>query len=104
MIDLFLLITMHAAIVGVTACLVSESKIAAPIRDGIGRLPRNRLTRGLTDLVYCPICLAFWLATPYLSGGATAYFTTVAISNIWMLVILRVYRELDEASEEQDIE
>ena len=101
MIDTLLLITMHAAVVGVMACLVSESKIAAPIRDGIGRLSRNWLTSGLTNLVYCPICLAFWFAIPYLAGGVNAYFTTIAISNIWMLVILKVYRELDEAAEEE---
>jgi hypothetical protein len=100
MINVFLLITMHAAVVGVLACLVSESNIAAPIRDGIERLPRSWFTRKLTDLVFCPICMAFWIALPTLTDGVLFYFTTVAMSNLWMLVILKVYRELDEAAEE----
>jgi hypothetical protein len=88
MIDLPL-ITMHAAAVGVLACLVSESRIAAPIRDRIG-----------WSVLYCPICLGFWLALPVVLKGILFYFTTVAISNVWMLVILKVYRELDDSSED----
>jgi len=102
MIDLFLLITMHAAVVGVLACFVSESNLAAPIRNGIGKLPKNWFTRNLESLVYCPICLAFWIALSVLPDGILFYFTTVAISNVWMLVILKVYRELDEAAEDTD--
>ena len=89
MADLFPLITMYAAAVGVMACLVSESRIAAPIRDRIG-----------WRVLYCPICLGFWFALPAAIHGVLFYFTTVAISNIWMLVILKVYRELDDSSEE----
>jgi uncharacterized membrane protein YesL len=50
--------------------------------------------------LYCPICLGFWIAIPAISKGLIPYFATVAFSNVWMLVILKVYRELDEATDE----
>jgi hypothetical protein len=87
--DIILSAVMHAAIVGVLACLVSESRIATPIRERLG-----------WAVLYCPVCLGFWFALPTLVCGITYYFTTIAISNVWMLVILKVYKELDDASAE----
>lgn len=75
---------MFSSFVGVVACLISESIIAEPIR---------RLVKG--SLVYCPICLSFWLALPALFGGLNAYFLTVGFSNIWMLLTLKVYESIE---------
>ena len=74
----------HAAAVGVIACLISESEVAATIRDKIG-----------WKILYCPICLGFWLAAPVLLHGPLHYLFVIALSNVWMLVILKVYAELD---------
>ena len=74
--------------VAVLACLVSESKLWHPVREYLK-----------FDILYCPICLGFWLAAPALWRGMTAYLATVAFSNLWMLVILKVYKELDETSD-----
>ena len=82
--DTFLVALQHAAFVGVLACLISESEIAATIRDKIG-----------WRLLYCPICLGFWLALPAFIYGPLHYTLVVALSNVWMLVILKVYAELD---------
>jgi hypothetical protein len=79
----------HAATVGVLACLISESNITAPIRNWLG-----------WQVLFCPICLGFWLALPALMYGFWHYFLVVAVSNAWMLVILKVYEALDTASNE----
>jgi hypothetical protein len=79
----------HAAAVGVLACLISESNITSPVRNWLG-----------WQVLYCPICLGFWLALPTLLWGFSHYFLVVAMSNAWMLVILKVYEALDTASEE----
>jgi len=79
----------HAAAVGVLACLISESNIAASVRNWLG-----------WQVLYCPICLGFWIAIPTLLWGFLHYFLVVAISNAWMLIILKVYEALDIASEE----
>lgn len=73
-----------SAAVGVVACLISESQIMAPIRDKIG-----------WSLFLCPICLGFWLALPALWKGILFYFAVVGFSNVWMLVILKVYESLE---------
>jgi len=80
---------MFGAVVGVIACLITESKILAKPRDWLG-----------WDLLYCPICVGFWVALPFLWLGFASYFATVAFSNLWMLIILKVYKELDESSED----
>jgi hypothetical protein len=82
--DAFLVALQHAAAVGVLACLISESEIAATLRDKIG-----------WRILYCPICLGFWLALPAFVYGPLHYLFVVALSNVWMLVILKVYAELD---------
>lgn len=76
----------HAAAVGVLACLISESVILSSIR--------NKLNIYLLE---CPICLGFWLAAPSLYYGVLHYFLVVAFSNAWMLIILKVYETLDNS-------
>lgn len=98
MIDIFLLAIMHAAAVGVTACLISESEIVTPIRNLLVRWSPSRIK----PLWHCPICLGFWVAAPALMYGWIYYFTVVALSNVWMLVILKVYAELDAVSPEEN--
>ena len=96
--DTFLVALQHAAAVGVIACLISESAIMATARDKLG-----------WRILYCPLCLGFWLALPlFVYGGLLHYLFVIALSNVWMLVILKVYAELDAigdddaASEMQD--
>ena len=84
MLDTFLIALQHAAAVGVIACLISESQVMATVRDKIG-----------WRILYCPICLGFWLAVPSLVYGLLHYLFVIALSNVWMLVILKVYAELD---------
>jgi hypothetical protein len=97
MIDYLVMAAQHAAAVGVLACLISESEIASTVRDKLG-----------WRILYCPICLGFWLAAPTFVYGPLHYLFVVALSNVWMLVILKVYVELDAigdddaASEVQD--
>ena len=82
-------VLLYSSFVGVTACLISESKVFAPIRKWLK-----------WDLLYCPICLAFWLALPFFAVGFFHYFLAVGFSNVWILLILKVYRELDLATED----
>lgn len=84
MIDTILLAIYCSATVGVLSCLVSESAIMAPIRDRIG-----------WSLLFCPICLGFWFSLPALHHGLLFYFAVVASSNVWMLIILKVYETLE---------
>lgn len=79
----------HAAMVGVLACLISESNIAALLRNWLG-----------WRVLYCPICLGFWITLPFLVFGIWHYFLVVATSNVWMLVILKVYEALDAAQDD----
>lgn len=84
----------HAAVVAILATLISESVLLSKIRKRLG-----------FDLLYCPICLSFWLASPYIiTDGLYHYFLTLAFANVWMLVVLRVYAELDAASGDDDEE
>jgi len=87
--DTLLVALQHAAAVGVIACLISESDIAATVRNKIG-----------WRILYCPICLGFWLAAPTIICGPLHYLFVVALSNVWMLVILKVYAELDAIGDE----
>jgi hypothetical protein len=80
----------HAATVAVLACLISESNIAAPLRKWFD-----------WRVLYCPICLGFWIALPTFWFGIWYYFLVVATSNVWMLVILKVYEALDAAASEE---
>ena len=92
MLDIVLMWASYGAVVGVVACLISESKAFSPVRELLN-----------FDLLYCPICLGFWIAIPILlRDGWLAYFSTVALSNLWMLVILKVYRELDSIGEDDE--
>jgi len=88
MLDTILLALIHSAFVGVMSCLISESNVAAPIRDFFG-----------WKLLFCPICLGFWFAFPFLWFGILHYFLVVAISNAWMLIILHTYEALDRTNE-----
>lgn len=91
----FLSAIKHAAAVGVLSCLVSESEIMASVRALTDYLPECWLTDKLKELLICPICLAFWFGTPALLIGFDYYFLVVAISNAWMLIILKVYESLE---------
>ena len=74
----------QAAAVGVLACLISESAIMHRVRELIK-----------WDLLYCPICLSFWLSAPALFEGVQFYFAVVAFSNLWVLTILKTYEALE---------
>ena len=74
----------QAAFVAVVSTLISESVIMSPIRDKCN-----------TYLVNCPICMGIWLALPFMWFGFLHYFLVVAVSNLWMLVILKLYNELE---------
>lgn len=78
----------QAAAVAVLATLLSESTIAAPIRDGLFK-------RFKTVLWFCPVCMGFWIALPSLYFGPIHYLTVVGVSHVFMLVTLHVYKELD---------
>ena len=73
-----------SSMIGVLACLISESKLLTPVREKLD-----------WDLLYCPVCLGFWLAFPSLLWNWKAYFLVVALSNAVMLLILKVYSELE---------
>ena len=89
--DVLLSALYYSAAVGVLACLISESKIAAPIRRKLG-----------WALLECPICLGFWLAAPALVVSLFFYFAVVGCSNVWMLIILYTYEALDRTYENKD--
>lgn len=74
----------QAACVAVIATLVSESMVMSPIRDYID-----------TYFVHCPVCMGIWLAMPFAWYGFFHYFLVVAVSNLWMLIILKLYNELE---------
>lgn len=78
----------HAAVVAMLATLISESKLLSPVREKLN-----------WDLLYCPVCLSYWLSALYLWFGVNHYFLTLALSQVWILVVLKVYAELDKASE-----
>ncbi len=92
MIEILLTAFYFSTTVGVLACLVSESKIAAPIREYLGPLGQ------------CPICLGFWLAAPVVvvTWNPFLYFLVVGFSNVWMLIILKTYEAIDRTYEEDD--
>jgi hypothetical protein len=75
----------HSAAVAVLATLISESTLLAPVREKF-KYP----------LLYCPICLAFWIALPALYFGPVHYLAVVGMSNVFMLVILKVYDEIEK--------
>lgn len=75
----------QAAFVAVVATFVSESFLMSPFRDSVD-----------TYLVNCPVCMAFWLALPFMWFGVLHYFLVIAVANAWMLVILKVYNELEK--------
>ena len=79
----------QAACVAVIATLVSESMIMSPIRDYVD-----------TYFVHCPICMGIWLALPFAWNGFLHYFLVVATSNLWMLIILKLYNELEGSNEQ----
>ena len=91
MLDVVLTYLTWGAGIAVISCLISESKLWHPIRQYLN-----------FDLLYCPICLGFWIAAPVLYHGMIPYLATIAFSNLWMLVILKTYRELDELGEEDE--
>lgn len=78
----------YAAAIAVVATLVSESAILSPIRDRLGY-----------SLLFCPICLGFWLGLPALLNGFLFYLAAVGMSHLFMLITLRVYAELDKLNE-----
>lgn len=95
----FLSAIKHAAAVGVLSCLVSESRIMEPVRSLTDYLPECWLADKLKELLICPICLAFWFGVPALMVSFDYYFLVVAISNAWMLIILKVYESLEATGE-----
>lgn len=78
----------YAAAIAVVATLISESRLLAPVRE-----------RCKWQLLYCPICLGFWLGLPALLHGPLFYLAAVGASHIFMLITLKVYDELDRLNE-----
>lgn len=74
----------QAAFVAVVSTLVSESVLMSSFRDKCD-----------TYLVNCPICMGIWLALPFMWFGFLHYFLVVAVSNLWMLIILKLYDTLE---------
>ena len=93
MIEFLTLTFAHSAVVGVLACLISESKIALPVRAWLG-----------WPVLFCPVCLGFWLALPtlFFHFDPLFYFTVVGLSNVWMLIILHTYEAIDRTYEENN--
>jgi len=77
----------RAAFVAVVATLISESMIMTPLRD-----------RVKSYFISCPICMGFWLALPNLYYGLNYYCLVVAVANAWMLLILKLYNELEKGN------
>lgn len=74
----------HAAFVAVMSTLLSESVLFTKVRDRIDFY-----------LISCPICLAMWFATPFFYFGFFYYFLVVAVSYCFMLVIMKLYNEVE---------
>ncbi len=74
----------YALAIAVVATLISESVIMAPVRERLG-----------WRLLYCPICLGFWLGLPIVFFDPLLYLASVGLSHAFMLITLRVYAELD---------
>jgi hypothetical protein len=91
MIDTILLALQWGAAVGVLACLISESILFMKVREILNHV-----------LFECPICLGFWIAIPCLVKGPLFYLLVVGMSNVWMLIILKVYETLDAGASESD--
>lgn len=79
------LITVSAA-VAVLSMLITVSALFEPVR---ATLPT------FNGLFYCPICLGFWIAIPY-STSFNEYLLIVALSNVWMLVIAKLYLAIED--------
>lgn len=94
MIETLLLALYCSAAVGVLSCLVSESKLFAPVRERFKNV----------YLIFCPICMGFWFAVPALWKGPLFYFAVVGFSNVWMLIILHTYEALDRTYDDADSE
>jgi hypothetical protein len=76
----------YAAAIAVVATLISESAILAPVRERLG-----------LRLLYCPVCLGFWLGLPIVfTDDSLTYLASVCVSHVFMLITLRVYAELDK--------
>jgi hypothetical protein len=75
----------QAAFVAICATFISESMIMSRFREKCDMY-----------LVSCPICMGFWLALPFIYYGFLHYFLVVATSNLWMLVVLKLYSELEK--------
>ena len=90
MTELILMAIYCSAAVGVLSCLVSESTLFAPIRNKLKNF----------HLIFCPICMGFWIAVPALWVGPLFYFAVVGFSNVWMLIILHTYEVLDRKFDE----
>ena len=74
----------HAAFVAVLSTLVSESVLFTKVRDMFDWY-----------LISCPVCLAFWFAAPFILNGFFYYFLVIAVSYCFMLVIMKLYSELE---------
>jgi hypothetical protein len=93
MIETLLTAVYWSAAVGVISCLISESTLFSPIRERFKNY----------HLIFCPICMGFWIALPAMMvGGPLMYFAVVGFSNAWMLLILHTYEALDRKFEETD--
>lgn len=80
----------YAAAIAVVATLISESVILAPVRERLA-----------WRLLYCPVCLGFWLGLPIVFISPLTYLASVGLSHVFMLITLRVYSELDRLNEPQ---
>jgi len=83
------LIETSAALAAITM-LLSRSKLFGPVR--------NRLPSWLP--IHCPVCLSFWAAAPYLFP-IMDYFTLVTFTNVWMLLIAKLYLAIGDMDYEE---
>ena len=81
-VDYFTMPTMVAVI----TMLLTKSKLFSSIRDWFPEwVP-----------VHCPVCICFWIASPCLYYGVPPYFTIIAIANLWMFAIAKLYLAVEE--------
>jgi hypothetical protein len=80
-----------ASIVAVISTLITISTLFNKIRAW---LPES-------EVWYCPICLGIWVALPVtlLVSHIKYYFLIILLSNLFMLIIMKLYNELHSFEE-----
>ena len=95
---MYLLLILSAAVASLSM-LIAKSKLFVPVREFFD-----------LDLLHCPLCLAFWIAAPFIYMQydydwyrmAVLYFAVTTLADAWMLVIAKLYLALDEMDYEPE--